>query len=225
MKEHIILIVDDEMIFVQALKNHFMEQERGYVIKTAFDGSEALDIIRKEKIDLMILDLNMPVLDGIELLIELYNKSMWLPIIILTSIIIMTPEEKTNIFEEIGIVEYMEKPVNLERLDKMVEEVLNRFYEYRKPIDSIGLSAILRIIENEKRTGVLTINSGKKTGRIFFRDGDVADAVFAGLHAEEAVIACLKTGSKEKRISVEYIHHEREGKIGKSVNEILSGLE
>lgn len=225
MKEHTILIVDDEMVFVQSLKNHFLEQERGYDIKTAFNGAEALDIIGKGKIDLVILDLNMPVLDGIEVLIELHNNGVWLPIIILTSVIIMTPEEGKNVFEEFGIVEYMEKPVNLDRLDKRVQETFNRFYEYGKPAAGIGLSTILRIIENEKRTGVLTIKSKNKTGRIFLRNGDAVDADLAELSAEEALLACLKNGSKNKKISVEYIHHERERKIETSLSEILSGFE
>lgn len=225
MKEHTILIVDDEMVFVQALKNHFLEQERGYDIKTAFNGAEALDIIGQEKVDLVILDLNMPVLDGIELLIELHNNSIWLPIIILTSVIIMTPEEGKNIFEDFGIVEYMEKPVNLERLDKRVEETFNRFYEYGKPTAGVGLFPILRMIENEKRTGVLTIKSKNKTGRIFFRDGDAVDADLAELSAEEALRACLKIGGKNKKMNVEYIHHEREKKIEKPLSTILSSFE
>lgn len=224
MKDHTILIVDDEMVFVQSLKNHFLEKEGDYEIKTAFNGSEALDIIEKEKIDLVILDLNMPVLDGIEVLIELYNRSIWLPVIVLTSVLIMTPEEGRNIFEEYGIVEYMEKPVNLERLDKRVEEALSRVYEYDKPAPGIGLSAILQVIENEKRTGVLNLQLENKIGRIFFRYGDIVDAELAGVSPENALIACLKHEGKDKKMGVEYIHHDRERKIKKSLSEMLAEL-
>lgn len=222
MKENTILIVDDEMVFVQSLKSHFVEKGGQYTVKTAFNGAEALDLLDKKKIDLVILDLNMPVLDGIEVLVELHNRSIWLPIIVLTSVLIMTPEKEQNIFAEFGIVEYMEKPVNLERLDKRVEEVLHRFYEYNKPGSGIGLPAILRVIENEKRTGVLSIKSGKKGGRIFFRDGDIVDAESGGVSAEEAFFSCLKLAGKDKKLAVEYIHHQRERKISKPLSEMIS---
>ena len=221
MKKQTILIVDDEMVFVESLKNHFSEQEEEYDIKVAFNGVEALDIIGNYKVDLVILDLNMPVLDGIEVLVELYNRGKWLPIIVLTSVIIMNPEKGRNIFEEFGIVEYMEKPVNLERLDKRVSEALKRSVKTNKPDSETGLSTMLRIIENEKRTGVLTVKFNRKTGRIFFRDGDVIDAEANGISAEEAFLACLKPGKRDAKINLEYIHHEREKRIEKTLSEML----
>ncbi|MCK5059073.1 MAG: response regulator, partial [Candidatus Aminicenantes bacterium] len=224
MKEQTILIVDDEMVFVESLKKHFLGKEDKYDIKVAFNGVEALDIIGNHKIDLVILDLNMPVLDGIEVLVELYNRGKWLPIIVLTSIIIISPEKERNIFEAFGIVEYMEKPVNLERLDKRVAEALKRCVEYNKPTSYTGLSTILRVIENEKRTGVLTVKFDRKTGRIFFRDGDVIDAEANGIAAEDAFFACLKPGKEETKISLEYIRHQREKRIEKSLSEMLPGM-
>jgi hypothetical protein len=115
----------------------------------------------------------------------------------------------------------MEKPVNLERLDKRVAEVLKRSVAYNKPASDIGLSTILRVIENEKRTGVLTVKFNCKTGRIFFRNGDVIDAEANGISAEDAFFACLKPGKEDTRISLEYIHHEREKRIEKSLSEML----
>ncbi|MCK4764900.1 MAG: response regulator [Candidatus Aminicenantes bacterium] len=222
MDRQTILVVDDEMVFVRSISSHLVETGSGeYSVKEAYNGREALEIIEKERVDLVILDINMPVLDGIETLIELHNRCIWLPIIILTGLMVVTQGEG-NIFEDFGIVEYMEKPVHFERLDKRAAEVLNRFAEIEKPASGIGLPLILRVIENERKTGVLTVTYGKRTWRIFFKDGDVVDVESMGLSAEEAFNECLRAvGKKEKKISIEYLHHEREKRIEKSLSRML----
>ncbi len=126
MKKYSILIVDDEMVFAQALKYYLLEAGDSYIVKTAYNGLEALKIVEKEKMDLVILDLNMPVVDGIQFLTELYNRNIWLPIIVLTNILIMTPDEERDIFGEFGIVDYIDKPVNLEELSEKIEVNIKR---------------------------------------------------------------------------------------------------
>jgi len=126
MKKHTILIVDDEMVFAQSLKNYLLEEGDRYIVKTAYNGLEALKIVKKEKMDLVILDLNMPVVDGIQFLTELYNRHIWLPIIVLTNILIMTPDEERDIFGEFGIADYIDKPVNLEELSEKIEVNIKR---------------------------------------------------------------------------------------------------
>jgi len=126
MKKHTILIVDDEMVFAQSLKNYLLEEGDRYIVKTAYNGLEALKIVEKEKMDLVILDLNMPVVDGIQFLTELYNRHIWLPIIVLTNILIMTPDEERDIFGEFGIADYIDKPVNLEELSEKIEVNIKR---------------------------------------------------------------------------------------------------
>ena len=121
MNKYTILIVDDEMVFVQSLKNYLLEEGGKYIIKTAYNGLEALKMVEKEKMDLVILDLNMPVVDGIQFLTELYNRNIWLPIIVLTNILVMTPDEERDIFGEFGVADYIEKPVNLEELNEKIE--------------------------------------------------------------------------------------------------------
>lgn len=221
MKKQTILIVDDEIVVVQSIKDHILEKGDRYIIKTSFNGKEALDILKKEKINLMILDLNMPVLDGIQLLTELYNRNIWLPVIILTKVITLISDNKGDIFGDFGIVDYIEKPINFDKLDKIIEEVLNRFEVIKESASCIDLHKILLIIKMERRTGVLTVKFGKKNGKIFFKDGDVVDAEVESLSSEESLEECLKSDNGEKKISLEYINHRRENKINKSLEDIL----
>ena len=121
MNKYTILIVDDEMVFVQSLKNYLLEENDRYIVKIAYNGLEALEIVEKEKMDLVILDLHMPIVDGIHFLLELYNRNIWLPIIVLTNILVMTPYEERDILGEFGVADYMEKPVNIEELCEKIE--------------------------------------------------------------------------------------------------------
>lgn len=221
MKKQTILVVDDELIFARSVKNHLLQKNLRYQIKTARNGREALNVLNKEQVDIVILDINMPVIDGIQFLTELHNKKIWLPIIILTGVAMLRAEEEGKIFREFGIVEYMGKPVDFEELHKKVEEVLNHFEIVKKPSSGIGIPTILRVIESEKRTGVLTIKLKDGPARVFFRDGDVVDAESKGLSAMEAFEKCLKPENEENNINIEYISHKRGKKITISFYEVL----
>ena len=130
-KNQTILIVDDELIFLEALKVFISEKEDNFNIITCNNGQDALEILKKEKIDLMLLDINMPVLDGVQLLTELHERDMWLPVIVLSKILVF-PDQRGKIFDDFGIVAYMEKPVNLEKLIIKILEVLRPTKVYQK---------------------------------------------------------------------------------------------
>jgi DNA-binding response OmpR family regulator/predicted regulator of Ras-like GTPase activity (Roadblock/LC7/MglB family) len=221
MKKQSILVVDDELIFVRSVMTHLQRKNQQYEIKTAYNGREALNFLEEGTIDLVILDINMPVVDGIQFLTELHNNKIWLPIIILSGVELMTTEQEVKIFREYGIVEYMNKPVDFDVLEKKVEEVLNHFEIVKKPSSGIGIPTILRVIESEKRTGVLTVVFDDGPTRMFFRDGDVIDVDSKGLSAIEAFKRCLEPESEKSKINIEYINHKRAKKITLSFHEVL----
>lgn len=221
MEKQTILLVDDDLILQRALKNYLLQKNLIYKIRSVHNGQEALNILSQEKIDLVLLDINMPVMDGIQFLSEIHNQKIWLPIIIMTGVVTMTEAEESRIFGEFGIVEYMEKPIDFNELDKKVEAVLNRFEIVKKPASGIGIPTILRLIESEKRTGILTVKFPGAPARVFFRDGNVVDAEAAGLSAMDTYKRCLKPGSEENDISIEYINHRRTKNIEVSFYEVL----
>lgn len=221
MNKQTILIVDDELIFVRSVKNFLLQKNLNYTIKTAYNGREALNILDEEKIDLVILDINMPVVDGIQFLMELHNKKIWLPIIILTGVEIMAAEQEVKIFKEYGIIEYLGKPVDFDELNKRVEEVLNHFEIVKKPSSGIGIPTILRVIESERRTGVLTIKLADGPARIFFRNGEVIDAEAKGHSSREAFERSLKPENEKNNISIEYINHKRGKNIDITFYDVL----
>ncbi len=124
-----ILIVDDEPLLVKGLK-YSLEQD-GYEVCTAFDGEEALEKAEKEKIDLILLDLMLPKIDGLEVCqrVRLNSKT---PIIMLTA----KGEDMSKILGlEYGADDYLTKPFNILELKARIKAVLRRYQNADQPIE------------------------------------------------------------------------------------------
>lgn len=217
MDKQTILIVDDEKKIVELLKETISKMSKDYKVLAAYNGKEAMAVINKEKIDLLLLDIKMPVMSGVQVLTELHNKKMWLPTIVLTAYNVSDIEVK---FQEFGIVDYLSKPLDMVMLKSTIQQVL-RNREQKDSITGMSLAAILQVLEMEQRTGVITIRMEDKSGRIFFREGRVVDIEAGGLSVEEALGYLLDTTKEDKEISIEYLNHRRTEKINKSLTEIL----
>jgi len=115
-----ILIVDDEPLLVKGLK-YSLEQD-GYVTDSASDGHEALEKYENQKYDLIILDLMLPEIDGLEVCQRIREKSDT-PIIMLTA----KGEDMNKILGlEYGADDYMTKPFNILELKARVKAILRR---------------------------------------------------------------------------------------------------
>lgn len=117
-----ILVVDDEPSIVTLVK--FNLEKSGFEIITAHDGRQAVELCNATKFDLMVLDIMLPELDGIEVLKELRKKHIDLPVILLTA----KDEELDKIIGlELGADDYMTKPFSPRELTARVKAVLRRF--------------------------------------------------------------------------------------------------
>ncbi len=115
-----ILVVADERLLVKGIK--FNLANEGYQVETAYDGEEAVDIARGGGIDLIILDLMMPRLNGLEACMRIREFST-VPIIILTA----KGEDMDKIFGfECGADDYITKPFNILELKARVRALLRR---------------------------------------------------------------------------------------------------
>lgn len=116
-----ILIVDDDPDSLDMLS--FILTSEGFSIITAGDGLEALDIIKSVQPDLIITDVNMPNLDGIELTKRLREQfqSTSLPIVVVSAL------EREVVLEAInaGANEAMQKPMQLDSLLTLVKQILS----------------------------------------------------------------------------------------------------
>ena len=121
MKKAQILVVDDES-GVRELVGDVLELE-GHQVTLAVDGLDALTKIRKQKFDLLILDLNMPKIDGLVLLEKVRNSGDQTPALLLTA-----RREKDEVHQgfRVGADDYVTKPFSIEELALRVAAILRR---------------------------------------------------------------------------------------------------
>jgi two-component system KDP operon response regulator KdpE len=116
-----ILVVDDETQITRVLRTSLVSQ--GYDIRVANDGATALDILKDWTADLVITDLSMPEMDGLELCRRLRTKSQ-VPIIVLS----VKGEERTKVQAlDAGADDYVTKPFGMTELLARVRANLRRF--------------------------------------------------------------------------------------------------
>ena len=116
-----ILVVDDEAGVRDLLTDALHLQ--GYAVTTAPDGLEALNLLRRERFDLVVSDVNMPKLDGFELLSKLRGNGDSTPVLLLTAR--DTRQDVTHGLRE-GADDYLTKPFGLEELVLRVAAILRR---------------------------------------------------------------------------------------------------
>ncbi|WP_202080750.1 response regulator transcription factor [Caldalkalibacillus salinus] len=116
-----ILVVDDEHSIVTLLQ--FNLEQAGYQVITAFDGEEALEKVNHESPDLMVLDLMLPKLNGIDVCKELRQRQLTIPILMLTA----KDEELDKILGlELGADDYITKPFSPREVVARVKAILRR---------------------------------------------------------------------------------------------------
>ena len=115
-----ILVVDDEKLIVKGIK--FSLEQDGMDIDVAYDGEEALELIKKNDYDLAVLDVMLPKMDGLQVCREVREFSQ-MPIIMVTA----KGEDMDKILGlEYGADDYMTKPFNILELKARIKAVLRR---------------------------------------------------------------------------------------------------
>jgi len=117
-----LLVVDDDKDIVETTKN--LLSREGYVVVTALDGEEALNKIKEENPDIIILDLNLPKLNGFEVLKEVRDKfkDRWRPVIILSG---ATELESVKKCYSLEADHYLTKPCTIEMLLRGISTMIS----------------------------------------------------------------------------------------------------
>ncbi len=125
-----ILVVDDDRKTVDLIKLYLVKD--GYQVLTAFDGQQALALARKRRPDLIVLDLMLPQVDGLDVSRVLRAES-GVPIIMLTA---RTTEEDKLLGLNLGADDYVTKPFSPRELLARVRAVLRRAGDEQSPVPS-----------------------------------------------------------------------------------------
>lgn len=152
MPDHNILVVDDQPINVQLLKRKL--EKEGLRVTTAYNGIEALESVKKEKPDLILLDVMMPDMDGIEVCQRLQSQeeTRSIPVIFITA---RTSKEGKLEGLGVGAVDYITKPIDLDETLARVQTQL-RFVSINR--EMMGLQR--RLVESRRAATIGAVTQG-----------------------------------------------------------------
>ena len=149
-----VLIVEDEPALVDTLE--YSLQRQGYTVLTAGDGPRAIEIARREQPDLVILDIMLPLLDGLDVC-RILRQEMNVPILMLTA---RSEEVDKVVGLEMGADDYMTKPFSMRELTARVKALLRRVRLDRETV--AAAPALAPDVPNARMTfGDLVIDLGR----------------------------------------------------------------
>lgn len=135
-----VLVVDDEPPIVSLVRG-YLERE-GWSVSTAGDGPEALEIVRREQPDVVVLDLMLPGLDGIEVCRQLRTFS--------SAFVVMLTSKSEEIDKLVGLAvgadDYMTKPFSPRELVARIKAILRRARASAPPAPGLDLDVARRIV-------------------------------------------------------------------------------
>ena len=147
-----ILLLEDDLILSEVIVEHLEDYD--YNVTALYNGIEAEDLLFEEKFDLLLLDVNVPLLNGFELLKNLRDSGNNTPAIFITSM--NSPTDVSEGFE-LGANDYLKKPFEMIELKARIDNIKRQF-----KIDSSTLCTISETSTYDVARYVLTIN-GKET--------------------------------------------------------------
>lgn len=125
-----VLIVDDERSMRDFLK--ILLEKEGHKVAVAESGKRALDILDNQQVDVIVSDIRMPGMTGIELLEAVKGESPDLPVIMITAF--ASPDDAVLAMKN-GAFDYITKPFNVDEIKSVIESATNKIQQTKKPED------------------------------------------------------------------------------------------
>jgi len=171
-----VLFVDDDLSFLQMVRDVFGEASRGaWDIQTAASAGDALLRLRRARMDIAVIDVFMPVMDGLQLLRMMNEEFPSLPKVLLTGM----PDGNTRAAAlEGGAALFLEKPTNAAGYTSVYATLneLMRWHQRFSVQGSLRKLSILDLVRLECKGGnsrLFEVFIGEMRGEIFIKDGDI----------------------------------------------------
>lgn len=142
-----VLIVEDDPMVAMINEQYIMRNGNFEIVGKCRDGLSALDFLQDNAVDLLILDVFMPKMDGFEMLREIRRRHLTLDAILVTA-----ANERESLEEalHLGIVDYLVKPFTFDRFQKALEKYIAHNSALSE-IDTLNQNRIDRIIDNSQK--------------------------------------------------------------------------
>ena len=179
-----ILLLEDDVILQEIIEEFLIEN--AYDVESFFDGEKALDAIGSGSYDMLLLDVNVPNIDGFEILSYLREIGNTTPAIYITSLAGIADLKKGF---DLGAVDYLKKPFELEELKARIEHIV-RLYRLQEEIEFDGMKFIPKahqifvedkVIEMRQKEAQVLEYFIRNTGKIISCD-EIIENVWDDVH-------------------------------------------
>ena len=199
MDNQLVLIADPDATNLQILKDNL--EAAGFLVTTVTNGKEAWEAILRTSPKLVLSETNLPNLSGYQLLERINGdpKTSSIPLIFLTKQCEIQQRIKSF---EMGAKDYLVKPLHVKEVIAHIRMVLrrierrkiNQIETYKKfsgRLDQLSIADLIESFGVERKTGILTVSNGRRTGQVYFREGSVVNASLGDFKTEHAVYQML----------------------------------
>ena len=193
------LIIDDEPLAIKIIKRHVEQLPNLELVDTFQNPMEAFELIKKEKIDLLFLDIHMPILTGIELVRALQNPPS----------VIFTTAYRDYAVEsyELNIVDYLVKPITFTRFLKAVNKYENQFQKIKAPRPNLSSPNTVSNYPN-----YIYINSNKKHIKVKFEEILYVESIkdYVRIHTRDtSIMTKFKISEFEEKLPINFLRIHR----------------
>lgn len=162
-----VVVVDDEELFRMSLADYLAARLPSCRVVEAADGERARDVVRRERVDVLVTDLVMPRVDGLELLLSVHERVPSLPVVVVSAV---------GVSDETGIEMpvFVEKPSEIRNVADIVAGLLGSPSRARRA--RMSLAGALHVLERQRRTCRLGVTGDACVGRLDVVAGKVCAA-------------------------------------------------
>jgi two-component system chemotaxis response regulator CheB len=183
-----VLIVDDEETLTWSMARSLSKDKDKYEVIIANNGREALAQLEKNKIDLVITDIRMPDINGLDLLVKIKKGYPQ------TKVIIMTAYGSSDVQKEAnqrGSLYYVEKPFEISDIRKIIIDLIGKKKGFQGKMFGLQLTDIIQMNCLSRLTTVLIITRDGEKGIIYVNEGEIIHAECGEQKGTEAFYSIL----------------------------------
>jgi CheY-like chemotaxis protein len=165
-----VLIVDDEETLTWSMSKSLAKDKDKYEVMIANNGKEAINILKDHAIDLVISDIRMPDINGLDLLVRIKKDFPQ------TKVIIMTAYGSSDVQKEAnrrGSLYYVEKPFEISDIRKIIIDLISKKKGFRGKVYGVQLTDIIQMNCLSRLTTALVITKDGEKGVIYLNEGEV----------------------------------------------------
>ncbi|MDR2696969.1 MAG: response regulator [Holophagales bacterium] len=184
-KSRIVLLVEDDRA-TQSLLQAGLRELSEYQVIIADNGVEALEVLKKQIVNVIVTDLNMPVMNGFELISIIYDLYPHIPVLVMTGSA-KIPNQNAPL--SMRVLRILPKPIKLSALAEQVKEAAE--YKPDRIVQGIPLNDFLQLMEWELKTCALAVESEENMGMLYIQNGALLHASFKEFEGLDAAYKIL----------------------------------